>query len=163
MSTRTITAAAVLGLAALGLGGCFGPGGPLLNYTGAPQTYVSSTYAPKTVTVIDVRSNEPIFEIDVPVGQQLSIQFLAGKGDDPNETPDLMRYELQERGKSTGLIANSLTVPDHRSLRVDVTLRQGPEYGGNSSQASTGYDRGDWWTEDSTASANAGGNRAFGG
>lgn len=150
MATRTtVSLACTLGLAAL-LAGCHTPGGA--GYTGASQTYVSSVWSPKTVTVIDTRTNEPVFQMEVPVGQQLSIQFVEKDGDDPVYSPARMRYQLWEAGKSYGSLQNSMTVPSAGSRKVIVDVREGPEYppadGTTLGRVDRPEDRPGWWSPD---------------
>lgn len=155
MFTRTSSirtaAAAIVGGIALTLGGCHGPGGALIGYTGASQTYASTTWSPKTVRVLDLRTNETVFEVDVPVGQQLTIDFIEEGGDDPVYTPSRMRYQIWEVGTRTGKLQNSLTVPSAKDRLVVVDVRQGPEYADGENAATLGRvddaeDRPGWWS-----------------
>ena len=137
MSTRTMTTfACTLGLAGLlALAGCHGPGGAAIPYTGGTQTYESTAFSPKTVRIVDTRTNETIFVMDVPVGQWLTIDFVEGEGDDPDVTPDELRYQVWEAGSITGSLRNSISVPPYRSLKVEVDIRSGPEYAPRMSSA----------------------------
>ena len=105
----------VLATAILSLTGCHRPQGALLAYTGGSYTYFSYETAPKTVRVLDLRTNEVVFSMDVPVGKQLTIEFQAGKGDDPVYSPDVMRYEVMEMGSTTGKLRNQMSVPSATS------------------------------------------------
>ena len=116
------------GAAVLAAAGCYTPEGGLMPYTGGPSTYYSTEQYPCTVTLVDTRTGEPFFTLEIPVGKQLSLDFKAGEGDDPVNTPDLMRYEVWPIGTSTGTLRNALTVPDQWSRRIDVDYRRGPEY-----------------------------------
>ena len=130
--------------------GCHKPGGAWLPYTGASQTYYSTETSPKTVTVIDIRTNETVFSIDIPVGQQLTLDFVPGPGDDPVLTPDLMRYQLWPIGTTTGTMRNAMTVPGATSRRLDWEIRDGIEYAppppDYQYRADELKDRPDWWT-----------------
>ena len=149
MSTRLAMIA--LGLAASAtLLGCHRPQGAFISYTGASQTYYSYELQPKTVRVVDLRTNEVIFSMDIPPGKQLSLDFVTGDGDDPVYTPDLMRYEVFDMGTSIGKLHNTMTVPAAANRRIDVTLRQGPEYvtmpPERTLRTDEMEDRPDWWT-----------------
>lgn len=122
-AATTLAAAATLALSA-----CHRPQGPVMNYTGASDTFYSYEYLPTTVTVIDTRTEEVLFAMDIPVGKQLSMQFLEGEGDDPVYTPDLMLYEVWDRGTTYGKLRNSITVPSADVRRLDVSYRPAPEY-----------------------------------
>ena len=69
MSNRpTLWAAAlILGLGAPALlSGCHGPAGAWMSYTGGSNTFESHELMPKTVKLIDLRTNEVIFSMDIP-------------------------------------------------------------------------------------------------
>ena len=53
--------------------GCFNPNGGVTGYF----AYVSTPTSPKTVVIYDVRSGEPWFVKEVPVGKQLNFRFLS--------------------------------------------------------------------------------------
>jgi hypothetical protein len=137
-------------IALLPLAGCHRQGGALLSYSGGSHTFYSHETRPVTITLRDLRNDEVVFRMDVPPGQQLTLQFVAGEGDDPVYTPDVMRYQLWPIGTTTGRLRNSLTVPAASSRRLDVDYREGVEY---MSQPAEGElrtdqmaDRPDWWT-----------------
>ncbi len=96
-------------------------------FTGGSSTYYSTISRPTTVTLVDTRTEEAIFSIEIPVGKQLSLDFVEGKGDDPVETPDLMRYQLFEIGTTSGKLRNAMTVPAATARRIDVDYRHGAE------------------------------------
>jgi hypothetical protein len=112
----------------LTLGGCFSPQGPLINYGGAPHTYHSTEMQPKTVTIIDTRTMEEVWTMEIPPGKQLTFDFATDEGDDPVMRPDLMRWQVFDIGTRTGRLRNTVPVPGHGCRRVDVMLREGPEY-----------------------------------
>lgn len=135
---------------AAGLGGCYTPSGGLFPSGGGPLTYYSTETSPKTVKIIDMRSMEEVFVIDIPAGKQLVLDFDKGGGDDPVNTPDLLRYEVNDIGTTAGTLHNAMTVPNGASRRIDVYLRQAPEYAGGPPQRALRSDevanRPDWWT-----------------
>ena len=113
--------------ATLVLAGCYGPRGAIYPYSGSGYTYVSSEMQPVTVTLVDTRTEEPFFKMEIPVGKQLTLNFLEGKGDDPVERPDRMVYAIMDAGTSTGRLTNQLTCPPRGSRRIDYALRSAPE------------------------------------
>jgi hypothetical protein len=146
---RFLTTAAAIGAAAT-LPGCYSPGGTLMNHTGAAHTYVSTASMQKTVEIVDTRDGSVIFSIDIPVDQQLTMQFLEDEGDDPDQRPDLMRYQIFPAGTSSGSLLNAMTVPAANAMRVDVRVRQGPAYAAGSPDRALRTDemadRPAWWT-----------------
>jgi len=140
---------AVTGLC-LTLSGCYSPSGGIMPFSGGALTYASTESTQKTVTVVDVRTGEEIFKMDIPAGKQLVLDFDADEGDDNVYTPDRMRYEMMDRGDKTGKLGNSMTVPNAASRRVDVTLRRGTEYTPASAmrplRTDEVADRPSWWT-----------------
>ncbi|MHC4094354.1 MAG: hypothetical protein ACYSVY_29470 [Planctomycetota bacterium] len=113
--------------AALILAGCYSPSGGLIKRRHAANTYYSTESKPATVTIVDTRTEEPFFTIEIPVGKQLTLDFQEGKGDDPDLTPDLMVYQIFDLGTSIGKLRNSVTVPNAYSRRIDVDYRPAPE------------------------------------
>jgi len=118
--------ALALALIAGTLAGCYTPGG---RYASRDQfTYKSTTLQPQTITVFDARTNEAIWTRDVPVGKKLVIRFFDSRGSGEGNYPALMRWEIMEEGKYSGGLDNELAVPMRDSRRVEVTLRDAPEY-----------------------------------
>jgi hypothetical protein len=135
--------------AALILAGCYSPSGGWVKRRGAAVTYYSVESYPATVTIVDTRTDEPFFTIEIPVGNQLTLDFKEGEGDDPVLTPDLMVYQVFPLGTSIGRLRNSVTVPNEYSRRIDVDYRQ-PEQTAQSSDQKLRTDeladRPEWWT-----------------
>ncbi|MCK4874199.1 MAG: hypothetical protein KAS72_15865 [Phycisphaerales bacterium] len=118
-------------LAAIGLAiaGCASPYMSGGSYKSADTfTYVSTPYAPKTITVLDTRTGDEIWSVDIPVGSQLTMQFVPGKGEDTVYLQDLMRYHISDEHRHFGPLASSVSVPDQHSRRVVMTLRPVPEF-----------------------------------
>lgn len=143
----------VAALLAVGTGtGCteFLPGGSMLSFEEGPVTYWSTEISPKTVTLYDVREEEPIFVMDIPPGRQLVIDFEEGLGDDPVYTPDLMLYDVVALGVKWGELRSAMTVPPWWSRRLEVTIREGIEYAARGDatalRTDSPADRPDWWT-----------------
>ena len=111
--------------------GCYTPGGGLMASSSglfSALTYYSTAEEPKTLAVIDLRNGDVIFEMKIPVGKQLVLQFFEGSRDDPVYTPDLMKYQVADIGTKSGSLPNSVTVPDAYSRRIDLFLRTGEKY-----------------------------------
>ena len=125
---RTTTFALVAVSGMLTLAGCYGPRGAAYPYSGNGYTYVSTEMNPVTITLYDTRNEEPFFKLDVPVGKQLTLNFLEGKGDDPVERPDRMVYSIWNAGTSTGRLTNQLTCPGIGCRRISYDIRAAPEW-----------------------------------
>ena len=136
--------------AALILAGCYSPSGGLIKRRHAANTYYSTENHPATVTIVDTRTAEPFFTIEIPVGKQLTLNFKEGEGDDPVLTPDLMVYQIFDLGTSIGKLRNSVTVPNQYSRRIDVDYRPAPEKADpppdEALRTDELADRPDWWT-----------------
>ncbi|MCL4743122.1 MAG: hypothetical protein KJZ54_13070 [Phycisphaerales bacterium] len=91
-------------------------------------TYVSEPYAPQTITVVDTRTGEAVFAMDVPVGQQLVINFDDKRIQSEEWMSGVMRWRLMPAGHMYGRLTNRIAVPPPSSRRVDVTLRATPEF-----------------------------------
>ena len=136
--------------AALILAGCYSPSGGWVKRIGAANTYYSTESRPATITIVDTRTAEPFFTIEIPVGKQLTLNFKEGEGDDPVLTPDLMVYQIFDLGTSIGKLRNSVTVPNQYSRRIDVDYRPAPENAApppdEALRTDELADRPDWWT-----------------
>ncbi|MBX3385982.1 MAG: hypothetical protein KF768_05375 [Phycisphaeraceae bacterium] len=125
---RTLARLGLAAAAALSftfLSGCYAEGG-----RGASEdlfTYISHEFQPWTVTLVDTRTREVIWSIDIPVGQQLVVGFSKGEGTDDTFTPDRMRWALMPAGSDTGSLPNELPVPPRQARRLDPYLRAVPE------------------------------------
>jgi hypothetical protein len=114
--------------ASLALAGCYSPRGGIYPYSGGGYTYVSTEMRPVTIVVIDTRTEEPFFKLDIPAGKQLTMNFLEGEGDDPVERPDRMVYSIWDAGTSMGRLTNQLTCPPTGCRRIDYMVRTAPEW-----------------------------------
>ncbi len=136
--TRHLTACALSTAAfavALSLGGCYSTETTLFSTTMGTFSYESTAMRPVTIAVIDVRTEEPIFKMDVPVGQHLTFHFDETGGDDPVLRPAKMSWAMWDAGNSFGSLSNTLSVPPAAARRIDYTLRTGPEYAPAPAQA----------------------------
>ena len=143
----------IAGLMIAGVGflnGCYSPGGGMFSKTDGPVTIASNQMTQKSVSLIDMRTNDVIVAIDIPPLKQLTIDFEKGEGDDPVMTPDLMRYQIQDMGTKFGKLENSMTVPDAASRRLDLHVRQRVEFAEapptRPLRTDETADRPDWWT-----------------
>jgi len=130
-----LTAIASLACAAIILNGCIvrtafqdqltrkGP----LRASRDSHTYVSTASKPLTVAVIDTRTDETVWSIDVPLGKQLSMKFHEGKGSDDEFMPDLVTWGLFRPGKQFGNRAQSQPVPPSNARLLDVSVRESAE------------------------------------
>jgi hypothetical protein len=135
--------------AGLVLAGCYSPSGGLVKRVGAANTYYSTQDRPTTLSIVDSRTGEPFFTLEIPVGKQLTLEFQEGEGDDPVLTPDLMIYDIFPLGTSIGKLRNSVTVPNAYSRRIDVDYRPAPEQAPEPERplrTDDLADRPDWWT-----------------
>jgi hypothetical protein len=129
------------------------PGGnPYFNGPNSAATYQSTEEFPKTVALIDTRSGERLFILEVPVGKKLVIDFVKDSGDNTVLTPDLMMWEVFSSDVGYGPLSNSMTVPNNWSRRIDVTLREASEYANPITDRPLRIDevndQPDWWTSD---------------
>ena len=145
--------ASTLVLSVIAISGCkmYSPGGnAFLNSPDSAATWESTEEFPKTITLIDTRSGEKIFVMEIPVGKQLVIDFEPDGGNNAVETPDLMRWEIFDVGTGWGALNNAMTVPNRWSRRLDIVIRPSSEYAPQSEdqamRVDTVEDQPDWWS-----------------
>ncbi|MHC4975021.1 MAG: hypothetical protein ACYTF7_00265 [Planctomycetota bacterium] len=93
------------------------------------STYESTSWMPQTVTIVDARSGEAIWSVDVPVGQQVTIDFNEGGGTD-DYYPDTMRWGFFRAGTGKGPLPYRMEVPPAGARVIEPTLRPAPEWPG---------------------------------
>ena len=108
--------------------GCYAPDGGFMPSSGRGFVYESTSMRPLTISVVDTRTQEPFFVMEVPAGKQLTFNFLQGGGDDPVLTPDRMIYAVWDNGTQFGHLDNQLTCPPASCRRIDVAIRESPEW-----------------------------------
>ncbi|MBC8203171.1 MAG: hypothetical protein H8E91_05020 [Planctomycetes bacterium] len=142
-------------LSTVTVSGCkmYSPGGNVFfNGPDSAATWESTEEFPKTITLIDTRSGENIFVMEIPVGKQLVIDFETDGGNDLVESPDLMRWEVFDVGTGWGALNNAMTVPNRWSRRLDIAIRPSSEYAIPSEplamQVDTAEDHPDWWSNE---------------
>jgi len=107
--------------------GCHTEGGPM--WSADRYTYVSRTWEPKTVSVIDTRTGESIWSVDIPVGQKLSVGFSKGTG--PNEyKPDEIVWEVIPEDRTFATRSNRQPCPPAHARRIEMHIRATPELPG---------------------------------
>lgn len=92
------------------------------------NTYLSTPDSPKTISLIDTRTGQTIWTVDVPVNRQLVLRFFENQPGNDRNRPDAMRWEIKQLGRSGGELSNLMPVPDKFSRRIDMTLRPVGEY-----------------------------------
>lgn len=102
------------------------PGGMMMSLD--RFTYESTVYEPKTLTVIDTRTNEVLWTMEVPVGQRVTVEFYENKSKGYADYPDVMRWEVQQTTAMDSVLRSQISVPDRWSRRLDMTLRPVPEF-----------------------------------
>ena len=125
--TRSHALLAALTASCLALPGCYREGGNL--WSDDTHVYVSTSWQPKTIAIVDTRTEEVVWSIDVPVDQQLVISFDDGGGKGQT-TPDLMEFGVMDAGNWSGGLGQSVSVPDFDNRRIDMSLRAAPEMPG---------------------------------
>ena len=105
------------------LAGCFNPNGGVTGYF----AYVSTPTSPKTVVIYDVRSGDPWFVKEIPVGKQLNFRFLSDGGDNPQFSPARFEWTMVEAGTNASKLTNQMTSPPEEACKIRVEIRQ-PEY-----------------------------------
>ena len=108
MRKRSFPAALLLAFLAAG---CYAPDGGFIPSSNSTFTYYSTTESPKTISIIDVRTEESFFTMELPVGKQLTFKFLDGGGDNSIYTPDRMQWEIYKTVSYT-----HLTLPTNREV-----------------------------------------------
>lgn len=121
-----VLAAGIAGALIVGAGAGCHREGPYPGVSVDEFTYISRTWEPKTITVVDTRTNDSIWSVDIPVGQQLVVGFSKGTG--PNEyTPDEIVWGMFPAGKRFGARPNRMPCPPSYARRIDMKIRSTPE------------------------------------
>ena len=162
MTTMLLIKSTLLLILASSFTGCqmYTPGGnPFFNGPNSAATYQSTEEFPKTVTIIDTRSGERVFVMEIPVGEKLVLDFIEDSGNNTVLTPDLMSWELFPNEVKYGPLSNSLTVPNRWSRHLVVTLRESSEYANPRIDRPLSVDevndQPDWWTAEGGKHDNA--------
>jgi len=93
------------------------------------MTFQSTAAVPKTVAIVDTRTGEAVFELDIPLGKQLSIEFFkystSGERDGP---PNYMKYTVHALGRTIGSLDETVDLPAAWNRRLDVFMRSPEDY-----------------------------------
>ncbi|MEO1583877.1 MAG: hypothetical protein AAFR96_04800 [Planctomycetota bacterium] len=123
------TATTALAAAALtALAGCYSIGG--VPASRDRFTYESHPLMPATVTIMDTRTGESVWSLDVPVGQKLVVRFYDDRTPDdatPTRTA-MMRWRVVDLDDGAGSLNNEFAVPIATARKINFELREGPEY-----------------------------------
>ena len=92
------------------------------------HTYASTAFEPKTVRLIDTRTHEELWSVDVPVDYKVVVKFFEDQSRDNVDNPDVMRWELMPSDSWGSLLDNQLPVPSKHARRLEFELRSAPEY-----------------------------------
>ena len=89
--------------------------------------FESRTWSPKTVVLIDTRTDEELWRYEAPVGTTITVSFHGG--DEENlEFPDEMRWKVKSDIGTDFADEGELPAPPEGVRRVDWYLRPAPEY-----------------------------------
>lgn len=124
---RSTAVTTVLAACALALGACSLDKIGGNTWSTDSYTYRSEPYAPKTIEVIDVRTDEVVWAIDIPVGWQLDMKFSDDNINSDGIGSSTMKWKLyphQVKGKDS---SGDFIAPPRYARRVDLVLREAPE------------------------------------
>lgn len=92
-------------------------------------TYISTPFEPLTVTLYDHRDNEPLWTVDVPVGQKVTIRFYENKAKEgTTRRPDIMQWAIYDKEKRRVDLTSKMAVPDAESRMLKVSVRDGIDF-----------------------------------
>ncbi|MGP1271818.1 MAG: hypothetical protein ACTS22_00645 [Phycisphaerales bacterium] len=123
------TALLTLALAgATALTGCYSIGG--VPASRDRYFYESTPHLPATVSVLDTRTGEVVWSIDVPVGRKLGLQFFDDRRPDgaTEARPSMMRWRVGALDESIGSLDNEIAVPNATARKLHYEVREGPEF-----------------------------------
>lgn len=93
------------------------------------HVYESTPYEPYTLELMDLRTGEAMWKVDVPVGRKAVIAFYPGRIDDAGSGyPDMMRWEIYDTKQGVNTLRSAIAVPPAHLRRIDVSLRDIPEF-----------------------------------
>lgn len=119
---RTIALLSV-GMLVSTLSGCFNPNGGTTGYF----AYISTPISPKTIVITELRTGQPIFVKEIPVGKQLNFRWLSDGGTDPLYSPALLEWTITDAGNNASLLDNQMSCPAEETCKITVEIRD-PEY-----------------------------------
>ncbi|MEQ8316917.1 MAG: hypothetical protein RIE77_13675 [Phycisphaerales bacterium] len=113
-------AVVALAAAAASMGGC-------IYSSSDSHPYVSRTWSPKTITLVDSRTGEELWRYDLAVGNKMRIRFYEGDETDLI-MPDEMRWEVKDVESGKVIDSDELPCPPEGVRRIDWHERPAPEY-----------------------------------
>lgn len=121
---------ACLALALAAATGCYSIGGVPASRDKA--TFESHPHLPATITIVDTRTGEAAWSLDVPVGEKLTVRFYDGRKPRgaTEKWPAMMRWELTDLDEDVGSLANEFAVPVADSRKIVYELREGEDFAG---------------------------------
>lgn len=90
-------------------------------------TWISRPHEPKSVMLVDTRTESVFWSVDIPVGKQLTVRFYEDESPENIQTPALMRWDLQDAGTNFRRLENAQLVPPANSRRLEWEFRPAPE------------------------------------
>ena len=103
--------------------GCFNPNGGTTGYF----AYISTPISPKTIVISELRTGQPIFVKEIPVGKQLNFRWISDGGTDPLYSPALLEWTITDAGNNASLLDNQMSCPAEETCKITVEIRD-PEY-----------------------------------
>lgn len=109
MTKYTIVPACLTGLA-MAWGGCnqYAPGGGIARDI---HPFTSYPHDLKTISLIDTRTQETLWTMDVPIGKKIVVRFKDDADTGNDNFPAEMTWKLMPADQRTGLLDNSMPVP----------------------------------------------------
>jgi hypothetical protein len=127
---RSMIFALPMVLASTLLGGCSNLSGMGLSASYDDFVFTSDAMSPKTVSLVDIRTKQTVWSMEVPVGQQIKISFTAGT--DPKVyMPDTMRVTEGKANTNRREFLTRIPCPGPESRRLEWSLRSVPEIAGD--------------------------------
>jgi hypothetical protein len=120
-------AAALISLLGVGCYPYYSPGGTGASYD--TFTYESTPQFPQTVNLIDLRTNETLWSVDVPEGKQLVVSFYDDYNTSNPGKPALMRWQIMDNGEMWGQLSNAMPVPEAHNRLLEPKYRSAPSAG----------------------------------
>lgn len=94
-------------------------------------TYVSTSTSPKTVALVDIRTDQVLWSVDVPVGQKLTMKFESVIDGENPVFPDVMEWVVQPVRLNSWRGSQQMLVPGPEARLIEMSLRPTPEYPGD--------------------------------
>ena len=114
--------------AGVALGGCAANFSPRSDgFSNDRFTYESTAMSPKSVALIDVRTEQTIWSVDVPVGQKVTMRFDTVVEDTNPIYPDSMKWVIQPIKSNSWRGSQEILVPGPEARLIELSLRAVPE------------------------------------